>query len=120
MNSCSTSAQDRAAILRAIKRKPGVTIFELAQSLNIQRASIAAYIRHLQCDRVIRAIPLPARPGVDENRSGYEMAPKLVMPKFVPEPKPVAKIKAAHISRPAIPAQWDALSFLFGRATVEP
>jgi hypothetical protein len=116
----SSSISDREAILKAIKRKPGVTILEIAQSLDIPRSSIAAHIRHLQCDGVIKAVPLPARPGVDESRSGYELAPKLVVPKFIPEPKPVVKVKPVPVSRPAIPAQWDALSFLFGRATVKP
>lgn len=97
---------DRERILRVIKRNPRVTILEIAQSLDIQRGSIAAHIKQFQREGLIRAIQLPARPTIDEIRNGYEF--------ILPEPKPVVPYK------PPVPKQWDPLAFLFGRATVEP
>jgi predicted transcriptional regulator len=97
--------KDRARILKVIKQKPGVTIFELVRIVNLPRSFIAITVAQLQRKEAIRAVQLPSRPGIYEVRRGYEA---------VTEQRPSLAVKHAT------PAQWDALVYLFGTAMVMP
>jgi predicted transcriptional regulator len=99
------TSKDRNKVLSAIKRKPGVTIFELVRIVNLPRSFIAITIAQLQRKEAIRAVKLPARPGISEIRRGYEI---------VTDQRPSPHMK--HV----IPAQWDAMVYLFGTAMVMP
>jgi hypothetical protein len=105
MSSSERSASDRTKILKVIQQKPGVTIFELVRIVNLPRTVIANTVAQLQRKDVIRAIPLPSRPGINETRRGYEV---------VADERPAPHVK--HV----IPAQWDAMVYLFGAAMVMP
>lgn len=106
MNSSLDTALNREKILKAIKRHPRVTVFELMRLVNRPRRSIIHHVSQLLRDGTIHSIPLPARPGINEVRCGYEIAPAKAKPVATP----------AHI----VPARWDPLAFLFGVARAEP
>jgi predicted transcriptional regulator len=99
------AAKDRTKILKVIQQNPGVTIFELVRMLNLPRSFIAYTVAQLQRDKAIRATSLPSRPGIYEVRHGYEA-----------EPEQRSSLHVKH----AIPAQWDAMVYLFGTAMVMP
>lgn len=95
------TAKDRNKVLSAIKRKPCITIFEIAQATNRKRSSIAGYVRHLLIRREIQPVALPPRPGMSETRRGYEVTARA---------KPVAAVKKCAAS------PWDVLTNAFGIA----
>jgi hypothetical protein len=95
------TTKDRYKVLSAIKRKPRITIFEIAQLTNSKRSSIAGYVRHLLIKREIQPVSLPPRPGISEIRRGYEI---------VDRTKPVTVVKKCAAS------PWDVLTKAFGIA----
>jgi DNA-binding Lrp family transcriptional regulator len=95
------TAKDRNKVLSAIKRKPRITIFEIAQVTNRKRSSVASHVRRLLREQCIQAVQVPACPGIWEIRNGYEIAERT-------NPAAAAKKCAA--------SPWDVLTNAFGIA----
>lgn len=92
---------DRNKVLLAIKRKPRLTIFELARSTGRTRHSVVYHVTQLIREGRIQAVELPPRRGINEVRNGYEIA-----------------VNTTSTSAPKniIPQHWDVLSHFFGFA----